>query len=521
MRSTSSWPSTWLSVTAALAVSAGLLAGAAGRAGADPADLHGVPAPKLEWSDCGGGFQCATAVVPRDYRDRRGPVFRLPVIKWSAKDQSHKIGTMFVNPGGPGGSGVGFLRGAPPGALDGFARFDVVSWDPRGIGGSVPAVDCSTPEEDNQSASTTFTPLFEVDLRAALRGARENVRSCAERNPGVLPYLGTANTARDLDLLRQAVGDEKLTYLGMSYGAHIGATYASLFPGRARALLLDSPVDPDVWANRPMEMRREQNASFEDSLDRFFASGGFTEDGFDDLVAAMNRVPLPAPGATHPDPVRGDDVLRVATNAMYSRFAWTSLSNALRQAATGDASLMRDLLDAYTGRAPDGTYQSTGAYYAVTAQDMRLPRDVQDYVADARHQYAMFPHQWPYAFGQDLLYAAYDLPQKDVFRGPFRNPADAAPVLVIAGTHDPATPYQWGRRLVAQLGNARLLTYRADGHVTATSFNPCIGAAIITYLDTVTLPAEGASCTQRAPAASAVAGAVAGAEPQWVLPPVR
>jgi pimeloyl-ACP methyl ester carboxylesterase len=455
--------------------------------------------------------------VPRDYRDRRGPVFRLPVIKWPAKDQSRRIGSMFVNPGGPGGSGVGFLRGAPPGALDGFARFDVVSWDPRGIGGSVPAVDCSTPEEDNDgAANTTFTPLFEVDLKAAVRGARNSVRTCVERNPGVLPYVGTTNTARDLELLRRAVGDEKLTYLGMSYGAHIGATYASLYPGRARAMVLDSPVDPDVWANRPMEIRREQNASFESSLDRFFASGGFTEDGFDDLIAAMNRQPLPAPGATHPDPVRGDDVLRVATNAMYSRFDWAPLSQALRQAETGDASLMRDLLDAYTGRAPDGTYQSTGSYFAVSAQDMRLPRDVQDYVADVRHQYAMFPHQWQYSFGQDLVYAVYDQPQRDVFRGPFRNPAGAAPVLIIAGTHDPATPYQWGRRVVEQLGNARLLTYRADGHLAATSFNPCIGAALLTYLDTVTLPAEGATCTQRAPAAALTAPAQ-----RWDVPRQR
>ncbi|GAA3217825.1 alpha/beta hydrolase [Dactylosporangium siamense] len=517
MRPTGRSTNSWLRAAAALAVGAGLLAGVAGRAAADPSDLAAaVPTPKLDWADCGGGFQCATATVPRDYGDRRGPTFRLPVIKWPAKDQSRRIGSMFVNPGGPGGSGVGFLRGAPPGALDTFARFDVVSWDPRGIAGSVPAVDCSTPEEDNASPSTTFTPLFELDLKAAVRGARDSVRTCAERNPGILPYLGTANSARDLDLLRRAVGDEKLTYLGMSYGAHIGATYTSLFPGRARALLLDSPVDPDVWANRPFEMRREQNASFENSLDRFFASGGFTEDGFDDLVAAMNRAPLPAPNAQHPDSVRGDDVLRVATHAMYARYDWTLLSRALREAAAGDASFMRDLLDYYTGRAPDGTYQATASYYAVTAQDHRLPRDVQDYVGDARHSYAMFPHQWMYAFGQDLVYAVYDQPQKDVFRGPFRNPAGAAPVLVIAGTHDPATPYEWGRRMVEQLGNARLLTYRADGHVAATDFNPCIGAAMLTYLDTAALPAEGASCTQSAPASL-----TAGAPPRWLVPHER
>lgn len=178
--------------------------------------------------------------------------------------------------------------------------------------------------------------------------------------------------------------------------------------------------------------------------------------------------------------------------------------------------MMRDLLDYYTGRAPDGTYQATAAYFAVTAQDHRLPRDVSDYVGDVRHQYTMFPHQWMYAFGQDLVYAVYDQPQKDVFRGPFRNPAGAAPVLVIAGTHDPATPYGWGRRMVEQLGNARLLTYRADGHVAATDFNPCVGAAMLAYLDTVTLPAQGASCTQSAPAAL-----TGGTAPRWVVPRQR
>jgi pimeloyl-ACP methyl ester carboxylesterase len=195
MRSSSSWPRRWLSVAVASVVGAGLLTGA-GRAGAaDPSDLAAaVPAPKLEWSDCGGGFQCATATVPRDYRDRHGPVFRLPVIKWPAKDQTRRIGTMFVNPGGPGGSGVGFLRGAPPGALDTFARFDVVGWDPRGIAGSVPALDCSTPEEDNASPSTTFTPLFELDLKAAVRSARDSVRTGC-RCPRPAPPTRTRSAA--------------------------------------------------------------------------------------------------------------------------------------------------------------------------------------------------------------------------------------------------------------------------------------------------------------------------------------
>jgi pimeloyl-ACP methyl ester carboxylesterase len=226
-----------------------------------------APVPVLDWRDCHAGFQCATATVPRDYAHPRGPTLQLAVIRWPAKNQAARIGSVFVNPGGPGGSGLDFLRTAPPGALDVFDRFDVVSWDPRGIGESRPAVDCLTDEEENSGEiGLRFTRPADADKAELVRGSREYVARCVARNAEILPYLATANTARDLDLLRAAVGDRKLNYIGLSHGAHIGATYASLFPGRTRALLLDSPVDPDVWVNRPFEAVREQAAGFEDSL---------------------------------------------------------------------------------------------------------------------------------------------------------------------------------------------------------------------------------------------------------------
>jgi pimeloyl-ACP methyl ester carboxylesterase len=272
-------------------------------------------------------------------------------------------------------------------------------------------------------------------------------------------------------------------------------------------MLLDSPVDPDAWSNRMFEFRMRQNASFEASLDRFFMAcaarpevcglgPGNPEDGFDALVARMNATPMPAPNATHPDPVRGDDVLEVAGDSMYSIYNWPSLASALAQAGTGDASELRELADLFAGRAPDGSYPRSGTYFAVSAQDFRLERDVEDYVADAEHQYAMFPHQWPWAFGRNLKYAVYPLRQDDVFRGPYRNPASAAPILVIGGTHDPATPYEMARTLVRQLGNARLLTYQSDGHVASTDFNGCILQAVAGYVTDLALPAEGATCVQ-------------------------
>lgn len=185
---------------------------------------------------------------------------------------------MLVNPGGPGGSGLDFVLSAPPVALDLFSRFDVVSWDPRGVGTSTPTVDCTTDDEDNASVFGYFTRPGEVDRDEAVAGAESAAEICFERNPEILPYLSTANVARDLDLMRAAVGDRQLTHIGLSHGTHIGAAYATLYPGQARALLLDAPVDPEVWVNHPIESGREQLTGFEDARDRFFAGCAVQQD---------------------------------------------------------------------------------------------------------------------------------------------------------------------------------------------------------------------------------------------------
>jgi pimeloyl-ACP methyl ester carboxylesterase len=432
------------------------------------------------------------------------------VVRWQALDQANRIGSLFVNPGGPGGSGVEFLRTAPPGALDAFARFDVVSWDPRGVGASRPAVDCLTDDEQNAGAAGgRFVRPAEADKGALLRSAKEYVAKCVARNADIMPHLSTANTARDLDLLRAAVGDPKLNYIGLSYGTMIGATYASLFPGRTRAMLMDAPIDADVWANRPFDATREQAAGFEDSLRRFFTAcaagqgacgfgGTDPQNAFDDLVASMNREPLPAPGAVHHEPVTGDEVLVVALEFLYGKRNWPLLAGALRQAATGDASLFRDYADQLAGRRADGTWPPSGAFFATTAQDYRIDRDTGHYMDAGRHGHGLSPNFWWISGYYDLPYAVYPLPQRSTFRGPFTHSPSAPPMLVIAGTHDPATPYVWGERYVAQMGNARLLT----------------------YLNDLVLPAAGTVCVQRYDAfPPAAARSTAPAE--WPLPRVH
>ena len=320
-------------------------------AGASGAEARAGDRQALDWRDCDPGFQCATARVPRDYARPHGPQLELALIRRPATDREHRIGSLFFNPGGPGGSGVGFVRFAPPPALAAFGRlYDVVGFDPRGVGASTPAVrDCAF-----RSGLDRFPRTETLDKPALLRAARDQIRRCEAANGRLLPHLNTANVARDLDRLRAAVGDKKLNYVGLSYGTLIGATYTTLFPGRTGALVLDSPVDADVWLNRPFEALREQNASFERSLDRFLhwcsrrpavcaLDPEDPQDTFDALVAELNDAPLPAPSDPGGSPVSGDEVLLVAEQSMYSKFFWAPLARALALAQGGDGSGIRAL----------------------------------------------------------------------------------------------------------------------------------------------------------------------------------
>ncbi len=470
--------------------------------------MPGIPVPELEWTACGGDLECATAAMPRDYDRPNGPTIELALIRRPAIDTENKIGSLFVNAGGPGISGLEFFRTAPPGALDSFPRFDFVSWDPRGIGESSPAVDCTTDAQDDAALDYRFVRPQTLDRKALVAATQEAVDGCVDRNPGILSHLSTANTARDLDVLRAAVGDEKLTYVGISHGTHIGAAYSSLFPDRVRAMVADSPIDLDVWHRDPTAMWREMMDSQEASLDRFFAAcaasqpacgfgGSNPEAAFDALVARLNQNPAPAPNSVHQTPVSGDDVLNVAVEEVVSRSRWSTLATALAQADAGDASLMSDLYDAIAGRRPDGSWTQSGVFFTTTAQDWQTSKKIEQYLDEGARAYQRSPHFWFLAQGYErLAYALYPVRPQDNYRGPFSHPSDAVPALVIGVTHDGRTPYAWAERYAADLGNTRLLTYDGDRHGALTDLNPCVFFAAFQYVNDLTLPAEGTTCTQ-------------------------
>lgn len=476
--------------------------GAVERAGAAAART-----PTLNWHGCEGGFQCAIAEVPRDYSAPWKGTLKLELTRRQATEATGRVGSVFLNPGGPGASGVALVQGSAEKFAALNRHFDLVGFDPRGVGRSDPSVRCLSDDEATAQFSAPFVRPETLDV-AALRGwAAGWVDRCVARNRGILPYLSTANVARDLDLLRAAVGDPKLTYLGFSYGTLLGATYASLFPRRVRALALDGPVDADLWMNRPLQATREQVAAFERELGRFFAAcargtvctspGADPQAAFDRLVKQLDEHPISAGSMSDSRPVTGDTLLVATARAMDTRSRWAILAGAIARAQRGgDAPLLRSFADAYWGINDKGSYDAVwDRNFVISALDQRNPDRIGAYLTAGRDANALFPYFWWSSGYSELPWGLFSIRPRGVFRGPFTMPADATPALVVGTTYDPSTPYAWARRLTRQLGNARLLTMVGDGH-TAFFSSSCVQKAVSAYLDTLGLPPADTECAQ-------------------------
>jgi pimeloyl-ACP methyl ester carboxylesterase len=482
-----------------------------------PAMAHGTPAT-LTWGTCAdpdvaaAGWQCATFKVPKDYSHPGAGSLTLAVTRLPAQDQANRIGGLFVNPGGPGGSAVDFAQGNP----DLFApfndHFDIVAFDPRGTGASSSAIDCKVNQETQGLYSAPFTTPENLDVKALLAKDRAFVKSCVELNKGILPYVSTANAARDMDAIRAAMGDKKLNYLGFSYGTFLGATYTSLFPDNYRAVVLDGPVDANSYINTPQADLREQTAGFERALGRFFQVcaaeqsvcnfGG--EDpwaAYDALVSQANTLPIPAPNfPDDPRPVNGDDILNGTIITLYAKQNWSLLASALSEAAAGDASTLRFLADAAWGNNFDGTFDpGTDRYFTIGAIEQKYPTDVQTFLDAGDNSWGTFDHFWFNTGYTELDYGLWPIHAKDAFRGPFTASKSSPTVLEVATTYDPATPYRGAKRLARQLGNVRFLTMVGDGHTAFGGNSQCIDDAVVAQIETLTLPATGTICQQTVP----------------------
>jgi pimeloyl-ACP methyl ester carboxylesterase len=484
---------------------------------AAPAAARQAPAvPKLDWQPCGEApnVTCATAKVPLDYDQPNGRTIDLHLAKSPATDQAHRIGSLFINFGGPGGPAAAAFEAAGAEAFPGLnERYDIIGMDPRGVGQSTPSIDCKVNQETQGIYSIPFTTPDNLNVGALIGKDARYISRCIALNREILPHVSTANVARDIDLLRQALGEDKITYFGYSYGTFLGATYASMFPRNYRAMVLDGPVDADSYINQPLDNLSAQSSGFERALGHFFeacaanqaACAGFGDgdprDAYDELIDKLNGAPIPATRfPDDPRPVDGDTALAATSLTLYNKGNWPFLAQALADATNGDGSLLRFAADLFWGNNLDGTFDPiTDRYFTIGASEQRYPHDVGLYLRAGKRSWSEHEHTWWNNGYIELNYGLYPIRDRDAFFGPFRIPGSSVTPLVVATTYDPATPYRGAKNLVRDLGNARLLTMRGDGHTAYPDNSPCVDAAVEGYLDEGTLPDPGTKCQQTVP----------------------
>ena len=470
---------------------------------------HGAPVPTLNWQPCGeaANVTCTTARVPLDYDHPQGRSIKLFVAKSPATGQ--RIGSLFINFGGPGGTTADTFEAAGADAFPALnEHFDIIGMDPRGVGQSEPAIDCKANQETDGIYSQPFTTPDNLNPRALIAKDLRYIGRCAALNRQILPHVSTANVARDIDLLRRALGESKITYFGYSYGTFLGSTYASLFPHNYRAMVLDGPVDADSYINDPLATLSAQSGGFERALGHFFEAcaadvaacrgfgSGDPRDAYDQLIEQLDAQPIPATG-DDPRPVDGDDALIGSALAVYNKGSWPFLAQALADASNGDGTLLRIAADAFYGRNDDGTYDPiSDRYFTIGASEQRYPRNVGLYLRLGKRSWTEHEHLWWNNGYDELNYGLWPFRDRDAFAGPFKVPNSSVTPLVVATTYDPATPYRGAKNLVRDLGNARLLTQRGDGHTAYPGNSACIDAAVEAYVNTVTLPAPGTKCRQ-------------------------
>ncbi|WP_113698694.1 alpha/beta hydrolase [Nonomuraea lactucae] len=440
------------------------------------------------------GVRCARLAVPLDYANPDGDTIQLALIKVAATDPARRLGSLVFNFGGPGGSGVDTLDQAAKGFTALRERYDLISFDPRGVQRSS-GVRCGTGADMDRFVAFNTLPANER-TRAASRAANvEFARLCQRDSGQVLPYVGTVNAARDMDRIRAALGEAKLNYLGMSYGTHLGAVYATMFPKTVGRMVLDAPLDPTVTFR---QRTLAQTRGFQDAYRSFLR--WCVKDGceFGKTVAAANaRVDrLMTRLTTKPLIVAGRELTQGLAStgvaaALYSELSWPFLEKALAQALNGRGETLMYLADSYTGRSPDGTYNTQmSSFPAITCVDTAERPGEEQLRGTWQAALRISP-----LFGSEGSGGVCSVwPAKGSNEAKEIDASGSAPIVVVGGKGDPATPYQWAPRLTRQLKTATLVTYLGEGHGAYTSGSRCIRRVVDSYLLNGQVPAQGVSC---------------------------
>jgi pimeloyl-ACP methyl ester carboxylesterase len=438
-------------------------------------------------------FGCARLSVPLDYTQPNGRKIQLQLVRIH-EDGTQPVGSLLTNPGGPGGSGIelalGILGSLDPALLH---TFDIIGFDPRGVGLSSPINCISNKMKDAYNA-------FSPDVRVPADFAKDKALSkqiadgCSQKYGSTLPFINTINTARDMDLIRQALNDKRMNYLGFSYGTELGSVYAHLFPTLIRASVLDGAVDP---LSDDITQFANQLEGFEKSFDQYAqncgsscASLGDPRQAVYDIVAKAQTNPLPT---TSWHTLTSSLALTGVLQALYSSSYWPDLTTALKQAKNGNGTGLLDLADQYNERNSDGTYSNiTDANLTISCNDSEPGPTDQKILETA--------NKWATAYPMFGIWAAGSLVSCQQWQ-PVRTPPPlptakdtANTVLVVGNLNDPATPYQGAINLAKTMGNAQVLTWDGEGHTSYLEGSSCIDTAVNNYLIDLTLPPKDKTC---------------------------
>jgi pimeloyl-ACP methyl ester carboxylesterase len=472
-------------------------------------DLAAYQNQKLDWATCYEDFECTDLRVPIDYADLTVGTFKIAVLRYKAQDPKNRIGSLIVNPGGPGGSGVDYAYNAEyvfdPDVLD---RYDIVGFDPRGVNRSAP-IECLTDEETDANYASDAKPDTEAELEQALADSKEFIQKCESTNEHLTHY-STAAAARDMDILRAALGDKKLNYFGKSYGTYLGTLYAQFFPDKVGRMILDGALDPNISI---LEQNISQAKGFDDALDAFLADCAKQDDcplPKNKQEATLKIIALFETAALNPLPrktkVENDE--RTATeslivlgtaSALYDDVdGWPKLRTAFLEGQQGYGDTFLDLADQYSGRSSDGSYMSneldSGAI--IDCLDWPDTRSVEKTKADAKRFTDAAPVFGPYLAYTNISCKYLTPPTKDKLTRSTNKITSikTAPVIVIGTTRDPATPYEWSVGLHQIFKNSKLISLDADGHTGQGRGSACVDDAVDAYLLQGKTPTKNLTC---------------------------
>ncbi|KZM36218.1 alpha/beta hydrolase [Oerskovia enterophila] len=463
-----------------------------------PAELAEFYGQTLQWEDCGGGFECTTAIAPLSWKDPAQGTIELALKRLPAEGE--KIGSLLTNPGGPGGSGVEYITSAAAGIGEPVREaYDLIGFDPRGVGSSTPVV-CLDDAAKDESLSRSFEDSDEG--RAAMAADLEAwADACAQNTGDLLGNVDTQSAARDMDMLRAVLGDSTLNYLGFSYGTQLGATYAGLYPEKVGRMVLDGAIDTTLSSD---EIGAQQAVGFENALRAYVEDcqggkdcplTGTVDEGMAQIRAFLDQV--------GERPLRTSSDRRLTQTLafygialpLYNNENWYALTAALDAAINGnDGTMLLSFADLYNSRNADGTFSdnSAEAFRAVNCLDARGnpdPEFMKEQAAQIEEAAPTMGSFFTYG-GMACVDWAYPVADQE-----FDLHAEgAAPIVVIGTTNDPATPYVWAEGLAKALDSGVLLTWEGEGHTAYGRSNACLEDAVDAYLVDGKVPEDGKVC---------------------------